>query len=276
MILGKSSKICGYFWLLHNSPNVLNFTFGRTTMAKSGSKVITGGVRSLTTATKVLKMIDFIASKQKPMRLSEICTELKMARATAYQQLKTLIEADWLELRDDSSYQLSPHVISVASMALRHMHSSERAQNILRDLAQLTGQTASITFVQGGSPIITQSVEADQLIVARQWVGTRLDLMSSASGKVHILFEDLRIETALCAEALACIPQEEITQIRAERVAFSEPGTGLLSAATPVLSVGNHCIAALSIVGLENRRDMKNSRTYLLESAERLRPLLET
>ena len=245
-------------------------------MTKSGSKTIPEGVRSLTTATKVLKMIDFIASRPKPMRLSEICTELKMARATAYQQLKTLINADWLELRADSSYQLSPHVISVSSMALRHMHSSKRAQNILRDLAQLTGQTASITFVQGGSPIITQSVEADQLIVARQWVGARLDLMSSASGKVHILYEDLRIETVLCAEALTSIPQEEITQIREEQIAFSQPGTGLLSAATPVLSVGNHCIAALSIVGLKDRSDMKHSRTYLLESAERLRPLLET
>jgi DNA-binding IclR family transcriptional regulator len=80
----------------------------------------------------------------------------------------------------------------------------------------------------------------------------------------------------LCAEALTSIPQEEITQIREEQIAFSQPGTGLLSAATPVLSVGNHCIAALSIVGLKDRSDMKHSRTYLLESAERLRPLLET
>ena len=245
-------------------------------MTKSDSETTLGGVRSLSTATKVLKMLDFIASKPTPMRLSEICTELKMARATAYQQLKTLTDADWLELRDDSSYQLSPHVISVASMALRHMHASERAQNILKDLAELTGQTASITFVQDGSPIITQSVEADQLIVARQWVGTRLDLMSSASGKVHIIFEDLRIETELCAEALASIPKEEVTQIRAERIAFSEPGIGLLSAATPVLSAGHHCIAALSIVGLENRSDMNDSRTHLLESAERLATILGT
>ena len=124
-------------------------------MTKSGSETTPGGVRSLSTATKVLKMLDFIASKPNPMRLSEVCSELKMARATAYQQLKTLTDADWLELRDDSRYQLSPHVISVASMALRHMHASERAQNILKDLAELTGQTASITFVQDGSPIIT-------------------------------------------------------------------------------------------------------------------------
>ena len=245
-------------------------------MTKSGSETMPRGVRSLSTAAKVLKMLDFIASKPTPMRLSEVCSELKMARATAYQQLKTLTDADLLELRDDGSYQLSPHVISVASMALRHMHANERAQNILKDLAEVTGQTASITFVQSGSPIITQSVEADQLIVARQWVGTRLDLMSSASGKVHIIFEDLRIETELCAEALASIPKEEVTQIQSERIAFSEPGTGLLSAATPVLGTGGCCIAALSIVGLKNLSDMNNSRAPLLETAERLAPLLGT
>jgi DNA-binding IclR family transcriptional regulator len=245
-------------------------------MKKSRSEVTPGGVRSLSTATKVLTMLDFIASKPTPMRLSDICKELKMARATAYQQLKTLTDADWLELREDSSYQLSPHVISVASMALRHMHANERAQNVLKDLAQLTGQTASITFIQGGSPIITQSVEADRLIIARQWVGTRLDLMSSASGKAHIIFKDLRIEGELCAQALTSIPKEEVRQIRTEKIAFSEPEVGLLSAATPVLSTGNHCVAALSIVGLSDRSDIKNSRPHLLESAERLALLLGT
>jgi len=123
-------------------------------------------------------------------------------------------------------------------MALRHMKVDERAQNILSELAELTGQTASITFVHGDSPIITQSVEADRLIVARQWVGTWLDLISSGSGKIHIIFEDLRIEREFCAKALAGIPKEERTQIREERIAFSEPGIGLLSAATPVLSSG--------------------------------------
>jgi hypothetical protein len=40
-------------------------------MLKPGNKTIKG-VRSLSTGTKVLNMLDFIASKPRPMRLGEI------------------------------------------------------------------------------------------------------------------------------------------------------------------------------------------------------------
>jgi len=71
-------------------------------------------------------MLDFIASKPRPMRLGEICKGLGIARATAYQQLKTLTDANWLEIRMDGGYQLSNHAIAVSAMALRHMKVDER------------------------------------------------------------------------------------------------------------------------------------------------------
>ena len=80
-------------------------------MSKLGNKT-TKGVRSLSRGTKVLNMLDLIVSKPRPIRLGEICKGLGIERATAYQQLKTLTDSNWLEIRMDGGYQLSNHAIN--------------------------------------------------------------------------------------------------------------------------------------------------------------------
>ncbi|ALG90895.1 MULTISPECIES: IclR family transcriptional regulator [Actibacterium] len=230
----------------------------------------TGGVRSLSTATKVLRMLDFIAGTDIPMRLSDICAGLKLQRATAYQQLKTLADAGWVELREDGCYQLSLRCVSVAAAALRQMNLGDRVEPILERLVQRTNETASLTSYQNGAPVIIQRVEVKRTIVARQEVGARLDPVTSASGKIHIVFEDPKALRELETLDQNPIPEHERLKIAEDRIAFSEPGTGLLAAATPILDSSGKCIAALSIVGLEHQNEILSSGKHLLEAAEEI------
>jgi IclR family transcriptional regulator, pca regulon regulatory protein len=225
------------------------------------------GVRNLSTATKVLRMLDYVASLPGPSRLSEICASLRLQRGTAYQQLKTLVDAGWIEAREDGRYQLSLRSVAVAEMALKQMNLGERVEPILERLVQDTNETASITVMQSGYPVIIQRVEVDRAIVARQKIGGRLELMTSASGKIHIVFEDPKAVREIARLAKPPIGRKEAAEIRKTRVAFSEPGTGLLAAATPIFNAQGKCIAALSLVGLEQHNEILSAGKYLLAAS---------
>lgn len=228
------------------------------------------GVRSLSTAIKVLRVLDLLASSVHPVRLSDICKSLNLKRGTAYQQIKTLVDSGWAEARDDGKFQLSLRCVSAAETALRQMHLGERVLPILENLVRKTKETASITVIQNGQPVILQRVEANRLIVARQGIGTRLDLLTSASGKIHIAFSDAKVVAAIQNRKALPIPVEELQRIRESKIAFSEPGTGLLAAATPIFDGARRCIAALSLVGLEHKNEIEGSGEHLIAAASEI------
>ena len=93
-------------------------------------------------------------------------------------------------MRDDGRYRLSLRSVSVGEMALRQINLGDRVEPILERLVQETSETASITVMQAGQPVIIQPVEVDRAIVTRQKIGARLDLTTSASGKIHIIFNE--------------------------------------------------------------------------------------
>jgi hypothetical protein len=72
--------------------------------------------------------------------------------------------------------------------------------------------------------------------MAFRQIGAPLDLTTSASGKIRIVFNDPK---ALCEVERLPNPRvgnREVAKITRTRIAFSEPGTGLLAAATSIFN----------------------------------------
>lgn len=60
---------------------------------KSSNRIqVKEGVRPLSTPLKTLELLDYLATKAQPVRISEAANELGVGRATIYQRLVTLVE----------------------------------------------------------------------------------------------------------------------------------------------------------------------------------------
>ncbi|QPM90884.1 IclR family transcriptional regulator [Pseudooceanicola algae] len=207
------------------------------------------GVRSLSSAIKVLKMLDLVANNPEPSRFTDLQKQSGLLRSTVFQQLRTLVEAGYLDLRDDGRYQLSLRCVALSAMAMRQMDLTDRIEPLLDRLARRTHLTASLTMIRSGRPTIVQRVEAESLIVARQTLGADMSLLLSASGRVHISFQDPKALEAI-AEGPGLDPAL-VAEIRERKIAYTPSGLGVTASATPVFDGGGRCFAALSIVGVE-------------------------
>lgn len=110
------------------------------------------GVRSLSSAIKVLKMLDIVADNPEPSRFTDLQKRSGLLRSTVFQQLRTLVEAGYLDQREDGRYQLSLRCASLSAMAMRQMGLPDRIEPLLERLARRTQLTASLTMIRSGGP----------------------------------------------------------------------------------------------------------------------------
>src|SRR3954449_11242398 len=76
------------------------------------------GTRPLGSATKLLALLDLIATSRAPVHLAKLASDAGAARAAVHKQLVTLVEAGWLEQLDDRSYRLTMRAAHIGQAAL--------------------------------------------------------------------------------------------------------------------------------------------------------------
>lgn len=235
------------------------------------------GVRPLSTALKVLEVLQFFADKRRPLRLGAVAEGLGLSRATAYQRLLTLVAAGWLEQDDGGAYRLSMLATRMATAAMEQADLGTRADPVLRALTDATGETASLSIIDRGLPCIVARVEADTLLRAEQKLGTMMSLEGSASGRILVAFGD-----ALTVERLRKGPhplpgEDTLPQIRAQGYALSSGYThsGVRAIAAPVFDQQDRCTATLSLVAPEMRFDEARFAGPLLKACADLTKILQ-
>jgi DNA-binding IclR family transcriptional regulator len=236
-----------------------------------------GGVRPLSSALKVLALLDRIADRRGGVRVSELAAELGEGRATIYQRLLTLVVAGWVEPVQDGRYRLTLRAARVARAATDQAGLGDRAMRVLEALVAETRETASLAVLEGNEPCIVQRVEPAGILRAELRVGASLSLSGSASGRVLVAFaEEATLERLHAAKA--DLPPPAVTEeVRRSGIAVSSGYMilGIRAAAVPVLDEAGRCVAALSLVGPENRFDPEAWVAPLTCAAARLTAMLE-
>jgi IclR family transcriptional regulator, KDG regulon repressor len=210
-------------------------------------------VRALSTAVKALALLDHLATRGQPARLSEIADDLGAGRSTIYQRLVTLIEAGWVEQTEDGRFRLTMRAMRVAGAALEQAGVGDRALPLLRQLVADVGETASLAVIQDRVAIIIQRVESGGVLQARAPLGTTMSLRDSASGRVLIAFADPEGLSRL-SRAQVELPDKEILQeVRRRGFGVAPSHIDVRAVAAPVFDHRQRCVAALSLVGPKSR-----------------------
>jgi len=160
------------------------------------------------------------------------------------------------------------------------------ARPILKELAQKTGESASLYVLEGNHRLVLAREEGTQVIRYLVAEGQRLPIHAGASGKILLAFspEDVTSRLINGRKLTRFTPhtltdpkllKAELAQVRAAGYAFShsERATDAASFSAPVFNHENGLVGAISIGGPVTRFTPVNRSSYLaqvLKAAEKL------
>jgi hypothetical protein len=110
--------------------------------------------------------------------------------------------------------------------------------------------------------------------MALRQIGAPLDLTTSASGKIRIVFNDPKALREVERLPNPPVGNREVAEITRTRIAFFEPGTGLLAAATSIFNASGKLTDAglKAVAGRRARQTEGLRRPVLCEGAAAVAP----
>lgn len=207
-----------------------------------------------------MSVLDLYGFDRPELGVVEAAQLLGRHKSTVSRWLTAMERAGFLE-RDavSSRYRVSMRLAALAEVARRGTSLQRLARPVLERLAQTTGETANLAVLVGTEAVNIDLAESPQPIMHVGWVGRRLPLHATASGKALLAWrsrdELLEVlpdplvrhtqETITCPEAL----EAELAAIRARgyATAWSELSPDLASVAAPVWDHRGGVIAAIAV-----------------------------
>jgi len=221
------------------------------------------GAQSVSRALAVLKSFSDAQPEWQPNELAEA---IGLNISTTYRLLATLEREGLLTRRSDTrSYRLGPEMIALGGCALRSNNLRSVARPILQDLAQNTGEAATLEVLAGGRVIVVDETSGQHVVGMSQDVGTRLPAHATSTGKVLLAFAHADSLGAALSAPLEAITDQTVTNVsvlmkqlaeirqRGYAVTSGELEDNFVAIAAPVFNYENDAIAALSVGGPNTR-----------------------
>ena len=193
------------------------------------------------------------------MSLTEVAAATGLARPTARRLLLTLAELGYVR-QDDGVFALTPRVLSLGMAYVSSLGLWDLARPHLAELVARTGESSSMTQLDGADIVYVARVSVPKLIALRVDSGTRFPAVRTSQGKVLLaaLTED-ELAAALAQPSRANLGPvlhrapgdlaEELRTVRARgwALADEELARGVRSVAVPVRDGAGVVRAAMNV-----------------------------
>jgi IclR family pca regulon transcriptional regulator len=236
-------------------------------------------VEALARGLDVLACFD---ADHRSMTLSEVAAAAGLARPTARRLLLTLEELGFVRTVGNA-FQLTPKVLTLGMAYVGALGLWEIARPHLEALVAQTGESSSMTQLDGPDVVYVARVSVPKLIALRVEIGTRFPATQTSQGKVLLAaLSPAELEATLAQPSRSGLPQyigrtaeqlrEELVGVRARgwALADEELAPGVRSVAVPVRDASGAVQAAMNVTV----HAAETSREHLL--GEHLPRLLRT
>lgn len=245
--------------------------------------------RTSSTVATALRVLRLLADNPGGLGITEVARALDIAKSKAHLLLATLLEQDFVERTADSRYRLGLTAFEVGSAVPDAARFGGEALAPMRALADLCGEAVSLAVPRNRDAIMIQRFETQHVLRAEIGIGTRMPLISCASGKFLLahLPED-QVDSLYPSEALPPVTAHSIRtksqlkatfpEIRRQGYALNdeEYADGISGIATGVADSGGHYVAALSVAGPSSRFRADQWVGPLAEAARQMTDLLSS
>jgi len=214
-------------------------------------------VEALARGLDVLACFD---ERRPRMALSEIAAAADLARPTARRLLLTLEELGYVRA-EAGGYALTPRVLRLGMAYVGSLGLWDIARPHLETLVALTGESSSMSQLDGSDIVYVARVSVPKIIALRVQIGTRFPALRTSQGKVLLA----ALEPAALAKVLAepsragALPagpertaadvEDELRTVRARgwALADEELAPGVRSVAVPVRDGDGRVRAAMNV-----------------------------
>lgn len=213
-------------------------------------------VEALARGLDVLSCFD---ERHRTMTLSEVAAAADLARPTARRLLLTLQELGFVRV-DGSTFALTPRVLRLGMAYVSSLGLWEIARPHLEDLVRRTGESSSMTQLDGSDIVYVARVAVPKIITLRVEIGTRFPALQTSQGKVLLAALDAdALERTLAEPSRSGLPafpprdrrdlEDELAGIRARgwALADEELAPGIRSVAVPVRDRTGAVRAAMNV-----------------------------
>lgn len=235
---------------------------------------------------RAFAVLEFLARRPEPARLSAVALELGLKKSTVHRILGTLASLGYVEQVAGSGcyratlrmWELGTHIISE--------HPVKRvAAPFLHQLHMATGETVSLTVLDGDEVLYLDKIVSPRPVRFTTRVGSRAPAPLTAGGKA--MLAQLPGSNGIVRRALPRISKkrrpeidaflQELEEVRGAGFAVSSFSPGVVSFAAAVMARGGLPAAAISVSAPEERLDeakradiVEKVRTTCAEIAERV------
>jgi DNA-binding IclR family transcriptional regulator len=216
--------------------------------------------RPVAAVERAIALMDALADGSGPRGVNELARALGAHASTVSRLLGTLAEAGLVE-RDAASgrYRLGLRVAHWGSAAVAGRDLRELARPLLAELAELTGETSTLSLAAGTEALTADYVSSSQTVLSQARVGRASVGHATAVGKVLLAFRPDAL-AALPATLAAFTDRTIVDRAALERAlvpvreqgyaeASEEREPGLHAIAVPVLDGRGELAAVLGLQG---------------------------
>jgi DNA-binding IclR family transcriptional regulator len=232
---------------------------------------------------KGLDIVELLARSGSPLSRSDIAKNLGRSVGEIYRMLHQLVQRNYIALVGDS-YVLTTKLFELSHYYPPTQRLLTEATPVMHKLAGDIDQSCHLTVYSQGRQVVIYKVDVPSGMGFSVRVGSELDVLVSASGRVLLAFQaaesrKLRIDQSRMRE-----PGYELSTLdkilhtiskRGFEAAPSGQVKGLFAVSYPILDLRNHAIAALTVPYAEridqtHRKSIKDVEMILGDAASLL------
>ncbi|MFN3260133.1 MAG: IclR family transcriptional regulator [Pikeienuella sp.] len=226
---------------------------GKARHRSSGSHA--AATRAAPALEKGLDILELLCQSAAPMSQKEIAQRLGRSVSELYRMLLCLVERGYV-VSTDERYAITTKLFELAHASPPTRRLLIAAEPIMQRLSDALDQSCHLTVYHKGRQIALAKVDSPSGIGYSIRVGAELDVIVSASGRVHLAFQDETTTRFRIEEALRRRPDHAVADIAAILEAVRRRGfesipsiqvRGLHAASFPVLGANGYAIAALTV-----------------------------
>jgi len=216
---------------------------------------------------KGLNILEYLSRVREEIDLSTLAKQTRIPKSTLLRLVNTLKKFNFVQQDPKTQkYQIGWAFIYLGKIASDFFTLPNVVRPYLEELAQRTGETASLVVLEGDHAVYVDQVVSQNIIKGIPPIGSRLGLHCTASGKILLsALSDEELHRFLRGRVLEKKTEKTITKkwdlkrevkkIAVQGYAFDDEETeiGGRCVAAPILDREGKTVAALSIVGPTSR-----------------------
>jgi DNA-binding IclR family transcriptional regulator len=232
---------------------------------------------------KGLDILELLASTGHPLSRTDIARQLNRSVGEIYRMLHQLVQRSYVALVQDN-YVLTTKLFELAHYYPPTQRLLVEALPIMHKLAGEVDQSCHLTVYSQGKQVVIAKVDVPSGMGFSVRVGSELDVLVSASGRVLLAFQDAQTRDLRLAESALREPGQSMAKTVAALGKIAERGfeaapsgqvRGLFAISFPVTDLRGHAIAALTVpyadrVDLKGRMSARDVEKKLAEASAQL------